>query len=92
MDYKQIEKEFDQLIKLPFEGEIGTPVNSLLEQVKFFYRQKIKELMLGWVGEDLDYVPDNLRWGDSDYHSNSVRFGINQAKSEIRERIIKEFK
>ncbi len=57
--------------------------DKILQEIEDYYKQK----MLEWVGIDEYLTSDNFTWGDTRHNSNAVRFGMNTAKQEIRDRI-----
>lgn len=47
----------------------------------------VKAKAVETIPNALQMVEESLRWGDSDYHSNSVRVGYNQAIEIIADRL-----
>jgi len=82
---KKIEEEFDK----KFQPICNIWVNQgITENIKAFYRQAIKDLMLEAMGEDEEYPPANELMRET---KATIIQGKNQAKSEIRSRINKMF-
>lgn len=50
-------------------------------------QENMKAKAVGTIPNALRMVEESLRWGDSDYHSNSVRVGYNQAIEVIADRL-----
>ncbi len=51
------------------------------------YDKIVKDKILEFIGKDEEFVNDNLRWGDTDYHSNSIRFGRNELRYELKNKL-----
>jgi hypothetical protein len=76
--------------KLPIEAGIGCSGNH--DKIKSFIRtlletqkQKIVEEIIKKLPEELNFVEDHLNYGDTDFDSNSVRYGWNSAIQEVDE-------
>jgi hypothetical protein len=95
------EKEFDEIHKNGDccgcgEGDLGGFYPKKHSEIKSFHRATIlavlTELDRELEGEELTFVSDQFAWGDTDYHSNSVRFGHNSAITLVRAKLSEAIK
>ena len=67
-----------------WENKIADQILELFSQEKQKAREEIKEKILAGLPQEEDFVSDILRYEDTEYHSNSVRYGRNEIIQEIR--------
>lgn len=60
------------------KSEIRSRLHSLIEDT----RTKTLEEVEAVLPRQEKFVDENLRFGDTDYHSNSVRYGRNEYRTE----------
>lgn len=74
----------------PLRYEVPWIMDFIRTQIAAAYQQgqeNMKAKAVGTIPNALRMVEESLRWGDSDYHSNSVRVGYNQAIEVIADRL-----
>ena len=71
----------EDYLKSSLEDQIKSFIRTLLETQK----QKIVEEIIKKLPEELNFVEDHLNYGDTDFDSNSVRYGWNSAIQEVDE-------
>ncbi len=98
MTIKQMEDDIEkEWTKIFLNGESlpeGVEKFEIDPRIKNAYRQKIRELALGWVGTDREMSKDDWMGKrqpkEIQKRMDDYRQGYNQAKTEIRERINKD--
>lgn len=73
----------DRFLREFIDGDfLRSKLTSALSQARQEGREELKENALAVVKEQ-DFVADDLTWGDTEYNSNAVRYGINLAHENL---------